>query len=46
MKLTKFDGLISNINVVDNIAKGESFFLQWSAAHKNTIEKISDGKNG
>jgi len=27
MKLTLFDGLLSNINVVDNIAKGESFFF-------------------
>ncbi len=25
MRLTLFDGLLSNINVVDNIAKGESF---------------------
>ena len=28
MELSLFDGLLSNINVVDNIAKGESFFLQ------------------
>jgi len=44
MKLTKFDGLISNINVVDNIAKGESFFYNEVQRIKNTIEKISDGK--
>ncbi|MEI9911164.1 MAG: hypothetical protein WDO71_16735 [Bacteroidota bacterium] len=27
MKLTLFDGLLSNINVVDNIARGRKFFL-------------------
>ncbi len=43
MKLTMFDGLISNINVVDNIAKGESFFFNEVQRIKNTIEKISDG---
>lgn len=44
MKLTMFDGLISNINVVDNIAKGESFFYNEVQRIKNTIEKVSDGK--
>lgn len=43
MKLTMFDGLISNINVVDNIAKGESFFFNEVQRIKNTVEKISDG---
>ena len=27
MRLTLFDGILSNINVVDNIAKGESYFF-------------------
>lgn len=44
MKLTMFDGLISNINVVDNIAKGESFFFNEVQRIKNTVSKISDGK--
>jgi DNA mismatch repair protein MutS len=44
MRLTLFDGLLSNINVVDNIAKGESFFFNEVQRIKNTIEKINDGK--
>src|SRR5690606_3468082 len=44
MRLTLFDGLISNINVVDNIAKGESFFFNEVQRVKNTIQKISDGR--
>ncbi len=44
MKLTLFDGLLSNINVVDNIAKGESFFFNEVQRIKNTIERINDGR--
>jgi DNA mismatch repair protein MutS len=44
MKLTMFDGLLSNINVVDNIAKGESYFFNEVQRIKNTIEKINNGK--
>jgi hypothetical protein len=44
MKLTFFDGLLTNINVVDNIAKGESFFFNEVQRIKNTIQKINDGK--
>jgi DNA mismatch repair ATPase MutS len=44
MRLTLFDGLLSNINVVDNIAKGESFFFNEVQRIKNTIYKINDGK--
>ncbi len=44
MKLTLFHGLLSNINVVDNIAKGESFFFNEVQRIKNTIEKINNGK--
>jgi DNA mismatch repair protein MutS len=43
MRLTLFDGLLSNINVVDNIAKGESFFFNEVQRIKNTIEKINNG---
>jgi len=44
MKLTLFHGLLSNINVVDNIAKGESFFFNEVQRIKNTIEKINNGR--
>ena len=44
MKLTLFDGLLSNINVVDNIVKGESYFFNEVQRVKNTILKINDGK--
>ncbi len=44
MKLTLFDGLLSNINVVDNIAKGESFFFNEVQRIKHTIEKINNGR--
>ncbi len=44
MKLTVFDGMLSNINVVDNIAKGESYFYNEVQRIKATINKISDGK--
>ena len=45
MQLSFFDGLLSNIQVVDNIVKGESFFFNEVQRIKSTIEKISDGKN-
>lgn len=44
MQLSFFDGLLSNIQVVDNIVKGESFFFNEVQRIKSTIEKISDGK--
>lgn len=44
MKLSMFDGLISNINVVDNIVKGESFFFNEVQRIKNTVDKISDSR--
>jgi len=44
MKLTLFDGLLSNINVVDNIVKGESYFFNEVQRVKNTIMKINNGK--
>lgn len=45
MQLSRFDGLLSNIQVSDNIMKGESFFFNEVQRIKNTIERISDGKN-
>ena len=44
MKLTLFDGLLSNINVVDDISKGESYFFNEVQRIKNTILKINDGR--
>jgi len=45
MKLSVFDGLLSNINVVDNIVKGESYFFNEVQRIKNTIIKINDGRH-
>ena len=42
MKLSVFDGLLSNIHVADNIVKGESYFFNEVQRIKNTILKISD----
>lgn len=44
MRLTLFDGILSNINVVDNIAKGESFFFNEVQRIRNTLQKISGQK--
>lgn len=45
MKISLFDGLLSNIQVTDNIMKGESYFFNEVQRIKNTVEKISNGKN-
>jgi DNA mismatch repair ATPase MutS len=45
MKISFLDGMLSNIQVVDNIIKGESFFFNEVQRIKNTVEKISDGRN-
>jgi len=42
MQLSLFDGILSNINVVDNIAKGESYFFNEVQRIKNTIIKINN----
>ncbi len=44
MELSLFDGILSNINVVDNIVKGESYFFNEVQRIKNTLNKINDGK--
>ena len=44
MRLSLFDGILSNINVVDNIAKGESFFFNEVQRIRNTLQKISGQK--
>ncbi|HEU5365863.1 MAG TPA: DNA mismatch repair protein MutS [Hanamia sp.] len=44
LHLSLFDGLLSNINVVDNIVKGESYFYNEVQRIKNTILKVNDGR--
>ncbi len=44
MKLSFFDGILSNINVIDNIAKGESYFFNEVQRIKATVQKVSNGK--
>lgn len=44
MQLTLFDGILSNINVEDNLVKGESYFFNEVKRIKETIIKISNGK--
>ncbi len=44
MQLSLFDGLLSNINVVDNLGKGESYFYNEVQRIKSTVIKISDGR--
>jgi DNA mismatch repair ATPase MutS len=44
MRLSLFDGILSNINVVDNIVRGESYFFNEVQRIKNTILKINNGK--
>lgn len=44
MQLALFDGLLTNINVSDNIAKGESYFFNEVQRIKNTIYKINNGR--
>ncbi|HMJ47765.1 MAG TPA: hypothetical protein VK498_10555 [Ferruginibacter sp.] len=44
MQLSVFDGMLSNINVIDNIVKGESYFFNEVQRIKATINKINDGR--
>ena len=45
LELSLFDGLLSNIQVEDNISRGESFFFNEVQRIKKTITKINDGRN-
>ena len=42
MRLSYFEGLLSNINVIDNIAKGESYFFNEVQRIKATVQKVSN----
>lgn len=44
MQLSLFDGILTNINVTDNLAKGESFFFNEVQRIKNTVVRINDGR--
>jgi DNA mismatch repair protein MutS len=44
MKVSLFDGILSNINVVDNLVKGESYFFNEVQRIRNTIIQISNQK--
>ena len=44
MELSLFDGVLSNINIEDNISKGESYFFNEVQRVKSTILKINDNK--
>ncbi len=41
MRLSLFDGILSNINVMDNISKGESYFFNEVQRIRDTLIKIS-----
>ncbi|MBS0029327.1 MutS-related protein [Chitinophaga sp. 22321] len=45
MELSFFHGIFSNIQVQDNIFKGESYFYSEVLRIKNTILQINNGKN-
>ena len=44
MKLSLFEGILSNITVEDNLIKGESYFFNEVRRIRETITRISDGK--
>jgi len=44
MELSLFDGILSNINIMDNLSKGESYFYNEVQRIKSTITKINDGR--
>ena len=44
MRLSLFDGILTNINVADNLAKGESYFFNEVQRIRNTVARINDGR--
>lgn len=44
MELSLFEGILSNINVEDNIVKGESYFFNEVKRIRETLIRINDGK--
>lgn len=45
LKISLLHGMLTNINVVDNISKGESYFFNEVQRIKSTIIKIQDERN-
>lgn len=45
LKLSVFDGLLSNINITDNLSRGESYFYNEVQRISETVSRINDGKN-
>jgi DNA mismatch repair protein MutS len=44
LQLSYFDGLLSNIQIVDNVLKNESFFYNEVQRIKNTVLKVNNQK--
>jgi DNA mismatch repair protein MutS len=44
MRLSIFDGILTNINVADNLAKGESYFFNEVQRIRHTVTRINDGR--
>lgn len=44
MKLSTFDGLLTNINIADDVTKGQSYFFKEVLRVKDTIGKIKSGR--
>ena len=44
LQLTLFDGMLSNINIADNLVKGESYFYNEVQRIKSTVLKINDSR--
>jgi len=44
MRLSIFDGILTNINIQDDITKGESYFYREVKRIKATAETVNDGK--
>lgn len=44
LKLSTFDGLSTNINIADDVTKGQSYFFKEVLRVKDTIGKIKSGK--
>ncbi|MDQ3276756.1 MAG: DNA mismatch repair protein MutS, partial [Bacteroidota bacterium] len=44
MKLSTFDGLSTNINIADDVTKGQSYFFKEVLRVKETIGKVKSGR--
>ena len=44
LQLSMFDGLLTNINVTDNLVRGESYFFNEVQRIKRTVQQVTDGR--